>query len=194
MAWLLNIDKVENWAYADNVFSAEECKKIIEYTTKNKDKKIASVVSKNKDNIVNKKIRQNKVSWLSDKDDLKWMYERLTDIVIEINSKYFNFDLYGFCEDIQFTEYGSKGDHYKVHMDKMLNGPLRKLSVVVQLTDPKEYTGGNLELFTSSNPTVIEKKIGKVVFFPSYILHQVTPVTKGTRHTLVAWVSGANFR
>jgi PKHD-type hydroxylase len=79
-------------------------------------------------------------------------------------------------------------------MDKVLYGVSRKLSIVVQLTDPKDYKGGELQLFEGGDPIVITKQQGMVTLFPSYMLHQVTPVTKGMRHTLVAWIGGKNFK
>ena len=35
---------------------------------------------------------------------------------------------------------------------------------------------------------------GYVAVFPSYVLHEVTPVTKGTRYSLVSWVTGKSFK
>jgi PKHD-type hydroxylase len=70
----------------------------------------------------------------------------------------------------------------------------RKLSMVVQLTDPSEYEGGNLQVFTSEQPKNIRKQRGLIAVFPSFIVHQVTPVTQGTRQSLVAWVSGPSFK
>jgi PKHD-type hydroxylase len=194
MAWLFHTDTVENWAFAENVFTPEECKKIIEFANKKGSKAEAGVYTKNNTSVVNHKIRKNKVVWLNERDDLGWMYEKLSNIIPAINDQYFKFDLYGFCEDIQFTEYGPKGDHYKQHMDKVLYGTSRKLSIVVQLTDPKEYKGGELQIFEGGEPVVVTKQQGMATFFPSYMLHQVTPVTKGMRHTLVMWIAGKNFK
>jgi PKHD-type hydroxylase len=70
----------------------------------------------------------------------------------------------------------------------------RKLSIAVQLTDPSEYEGGNLQVKTSSEPQNVRKQRGLITIFPSYVLHQVTPVTQGSRQSLVAWVSGPAFR
>ena len=70
----------------------------------------------------------------------------------------------------------------------------RKLSVVVQLSDPEEYEGGELKLHTSYDPIIIKKERGMIVSFPSYTLHEVAPVTKGERYSLVAWVHGPAFR
>ena len=71
----------------------------------------------------------------------------------------------------------------------------RKLSLVMQLSDPEEYEGGELQIMVGGEkPISINKQKGLVVVFPSWAVHQVTPVTKGLRQSLVAWVSGPNFR
>ena len=70
----------------------------------------------------------------------------------------------------------------------------RKLSCVIQLSDPNDYEGGDLQLNNGSGVVTIEKKKGRVVFFSSFVLHRVTPVTNGTRISLVTWLSGRNLR
>ena len=191
MAWLFNVDTVENWAYVDNAFTSEECDKIKSIAL-SKEKIQATVGNENK---INTDIRRNSIVWLNDKDqDLRWMYKRLSEIAITLNEQFFKFDLFGFCEDIQFTEYKAPGEFYREHMDKKHNGVSRKLSIVVQLTDPKEYQGCELKLNISGNQKAMGKGQGNVYAFPSYILHQVTPITEGTRHSLVAWIAGRNFK
>jgi PKHD-type hydroxylase len=190
MAWLFHLDTLEDWAYMDNVFSPEECDKI---------KRIALAKKKENGtvgvNTVNPKVRKNSVVWINERDkELSWMYERLAHTAITLNEQFFKFDLFGFCEDMQFTEYKTKGEFYSEHMDKVYNGISRKLSFVVQLTDPEEYQGCELKLNTGGKPIVMKKNQGSVFAFPSYILHQVTPITKGTRHSLVCWVGGNNFK
>lgn len=81
-----------------------------------------------------------------------------------------------------------------------LNGKIRKLSVTISLNDPKDYVGGNLRF--DLGPHRIDryhtcKEIrpkGSVIVFPSHVHHQVTPVTKGTRYSLVCWNLGKPFR
>ena len=84
---------------------------------------------------------------------------------------------------------------YGWHLDYGGNGtPSRKLSMVLQLTDPSQYEGGNLQLMTSGEPITVRKQRGLVVVFPSYVLHQVTPVTNGNRQSLVSWITGPTFK
>ena len=66
--------------------------------------------------------------------------------------------------------------------------------MVVQLTDPEEYEGGELELCLGGEPFVVPKEQGTLITFPSYNLHRVRPTIEGTRHSLVGWVTGRPFR
>ena len=135
-------------------------------------------------------------SWIHPNEHTSWIYERLTQIIQQNNQNYFNFDL-TMIENLQFTYYSSKEDGcYKGHVDP-LDWKIphnRKLSIVVQLSSPDDYEGGELKLYNSCEPTVIKKERGLTITFPSYTLHEVTPVTEGERYSLVAWVHGPAFK
>lgn len=195
MAWLFNVDTVENWAYMENVFSQEECDKIKRIALK-KEKQSGVILGNNNEGKVNKDVRESNIIWISEKDEeLHWVYSKLAGVAMSLNNQFFKFDLFGFCEDMQFTEYSAPGGVYKEHMDRMPHGRSRKLSLVVQLTDPNEYEGGELLInLGAGERQAINKSQGTVVAFSSWIMHEVTPVTKGTRHSLVAWIGGPNFK
>ena len=188
--WPLESDTTENWAYYNQAFSKEECQHIIKHA-KSESLRDAYVGKENKKNL---KLRKSKVAWLTPDSELRETYKKLTDIVTEINNKYFKFDLYGFGEAIQFTQYKAPGGKYGKHIDKSLNSCVRKLSLIVQLTDPKKYEGGDIHLYVDDNPIKLDRTIGNVYLFPSYVMHEVTPVTKGERCSLVAWLTGPRFK
>lgn len=139
--------------------------------------------------------RKTMVSWLNINSHTEWMYRIFTGAVEEANTHY-DYEL-ECIETLQFTIYNSaeEGLHDK-HVDPLnWNLPTnRKLTFVLQLTDPSEYEGGDLILWNSRNPRVMQKKFGRLLFFPSNILHEVTPVTKGIRYSLVGWVHGPAFK
>lgn len=90
-------------------------------------------------------------------------------------------------------------DHDASTNPKMI-GKIRKLSATISLNDSAEYEGGNLEFDLGPHRpdryhtcTEIRPK-GSIVVFPSHIYHRVTPVTSGTRYSLVCWNLGAPFR
>jgi len=142
------------------------------------------------------KIRRSQISWLNKNQDNAWVFEKLAHIAASLNAQYYRFDLTGFGEPFQLTNYDqSEQGMYGWHVDyggKI--GPSRKLSLVLQLTDPSQYEGGNLQVLTGGQPQTVRKQRGLVAAFPSYVLHQVTPVTSGSRQSLVAWISGPAFR
>ena len=140
------------------------------------------------------KIRRSKVSWMNNTVDTEWVFKKLAHIASSLNSQYYRFDLTGFGEPLQLTHYDqSENGMYGWHQDYG-GGTSRKLSLVLQLSDPANYEGGNLQVMTSGNPVNVRKQRGLVAVFPSYVLHQVTPVTQGNRQSLVAWVSGPAFK
>lgn len=155
--------------------------------------KTAAVID---ENTVDADYRSTEVSWIHHNNDSDWLYGRIAHIIRNLNGQYYGFDIYGLCESLQFSVYTSeKEGHYDWHVDAFgTTDTPRKLSIVIQLSDPDEYEGGNLELMTSRETTVITKEKGLAAVFPSYILHRVTPVTRGVRRTLVAWITGPKFK
>lgn len=145
---------------------------------------------------VNPEVRRSDLNWMANTPETTWVFEKLANVVSSLNSQYFRFDLTGFGEQIQLTHYDSS-EHgmYGWHVDFGKTGPSRKLSIVMQLSDPSEYEGGNLELQPHGKEVIkIKKQRGLVVAFPSWTLHQVTPVTQGSRQSLVSWITGPTFK
>ena len=98
------------------------------------------------------------------------------------------------------AEYESsyKGE-YKEHHDVFwLNGDQvyhRKLSCILQLSDPATYDGGDLVITEATQPLDKEcKSQGSLIFFPSMLRHKAEPVTRGTRYSLAAWFDGPKWR
>jgi PKHD-type hydroxylase len=144
---------------------------------------------------VKEDVRKSNVNWLTKTQETAWVFDRLGHVVSELNANYFGFDLTGFGEDIQLTNYSDHNQGmYKWHQDFGNKGASRKLSLVLQLSDPSFYEGGELQLLTKVEPTRIAKKRGLITVFPAWSLHQVTPVIKGSRQSLVTWISGPPFK
>lgn len=152
----------------------------------------ATIVSEESDDL--ESVRKSQIKWLHPNLDNEWLYDKLTNMVIEANTTW-NFNIYSIIDSIQYTEYHEGGGHYDWHVDIGPNNiGHRKISIVVQLSDPSEYEGGDLEIWTGGNVKSIAKKKGVAVLFPSFLMHRVTPVTKGTRKSLVLWVGGESYK
>ena len=161
------------------------------------------------------KTRNSNVVWL----DENWIYKEIHPYLQLANeSAGWNYD-WDWSEPCQFTKYGVE-QYYGWHCDSFddpygveepnlqLRGKVRKLSMTISLSDPTEYEGGNLEFdFRNySNPNSEKERLSRmkecteirpkcsIVIFPSYVFHRVTPVTKGTRYSLVCWSVGKPFR
>lgn len=183
-----NKDEVENWAYLHSALSPEECKKVIELGESYLVQQATTFGGSNLE------VRDSKVSWISPSEESKWLFEKITEHVLRLNAAFFNFDLDGFQEGFQFTKYEAPAGKYVLHIDKTYQQLIRKLSVVIQLSDPSNYEGGELLIQAGSEPFPMKKEQGYMVTFPSYVVHGVTPVTKGTRYSLVAWITGPQFK
>lgn len=138
-------------------------------------------------------VRRSKIGWINNEHLLMFLYR----FVNQANMESFQVDV-NMWADMQYTIYdaGDKG-HYDWHEDThfLQSSDLdRKLSVTVQLSDGSEYEGGDFELLGVNLPTAALKTKGTVLVFPSYLKHRVTPVTKGTRKSLVAWFEGPHWR
>lgn len=145
---------------------------------------------------VNESIRKSRIKWLdSNKTETHWLYDKLMNFASIANREIWNFDLVSTVDAIQYTEYREGGGHYDYHLDIGAgSASLRKLSLVVQLSDPADYEGGTFEILRGTNPEPLPKNKGAVLVFPSYLMHRVTPVTKGLRKSLVIWVGGSHYR
>ena len=140
-------------------------------------------------------VRKSKIKWLYPNDNSQWLYDKIINMVVEANKTMWNFNLYSVIDSIQYTVYSEGGGHYDWHMDI---GPgsisHRKVSVTIQLSDPSEYEGGDLELWYGGGVIQIPKNKGLTVIFPSFSMHRVTPITKGTRKSLVLWLGGEHYK
>lgn len=192
--WYLRNHNYESFAFCDDVFCEDEINNIIKLGNLYVEEQALVGGSSG---TVNKDIRTCRLAWMSANKHTEWVYQKITDIVNKMNDQFFKFDLTK-LETFQFTKYKEEESaFYEKHTDPMMGSYVpenRKLSLVVQLSDPSEYEGGDLCLYTGKEPTIIQKKKGRIIFFPSYTLHEVTPVTKGTRYTLVGWVHGPAFK
>ena len=181
-----------------DVFTKDECEKIIEYTKQLNILQSALVGGKGLDELrCDTSVRNSEVCFIKPEEHSEWIYRKCTDAVNKINQQYFQYDL-DFIEILQFGIYDAtyKG-FYEQHIDctpQSHPNARRKLSFTIQLSDPLNYTGGDLQIYLSRNPTVCSKELGRSYFFSSYLLHEVTPVTQGTRYSLVGWVCGKPFR
>jgi PKHD-type hydroxylase len=195
------------WAILDNVFDNKELEFIEKYMQKTPlsdpqyfdGKNLKYVSSENEETF-----RKSKVSFHRPDEKNNWIFEKINYAVEIANDRFFNFELNGY-ESIQYSEYSyEQSGKYDFHMDmhtsptiEMSQLETRKLSFGMLLNEPGvDFEGGDFLINTSREKSAhkVDMIKGRLVFFPSFLLHSVTPVTKGIRKSLVCWVSGPKFR
>lgn len=125
-------------------------------------------------------------------DEYNWIYELIGNIVKEVNLKFFEFDVTHF-HNLHYVIH-NEGDYHHEHIDYESEGGVwdfRKLSFSLLLND--EFEGGDLEIL-GKEKFVADKKSNSIIFYPSYMRHQISPVTSGARHSLEGWICGPKFR
>jgi PKHD-type hydroxylase len=160
--------------------------------------------------------RDSQISWIYDEptSDLicAWMRQANTEA-----RWYFDLDL---PEAIQYTRY-STGGQYDWHIDgnsdghaarhlvaevaapiplnitpfPQFQGTVRKLSATVNLSNPDDYEGGELQIRCYDQMHIFnDAPRGSIIVFPSFMEHRVSPITSGERHSAVVWFNGIPFR
>lgn len=149
-------------------------------------------------------IRSTELTFFPQEPAYGWLYDYILQFINAANTKYWNFKLSA-VEPVQYGVYNS-GQYYHWHVDQhpypYKDGPnkglTRKLSYTMQLTDGDDYEGGDFELKDPGEENKLVKidgirARGSVIIFPSFIMHRVTPVTKGVRRSMVGWIIGPPF-
>ena len=143
----------------------------------------------------NAEIRRSQVVMLGNEPKYAWLYERILGAAQECNRLFFCVDIVGVEANLQLGRYDSSDrGFYGWHTDFAGIRPMRKLSVSIQLSRSDDYEGGDLEVMYGTEPQKLDRTRGAFIVFPSFMLHRVTPVTRGTRWSLVAWIVGTRWR
>jgi PKHD-type hydroxylase len=127
-------------------------------------------------------------------DEFQWLSLKIAKHIHIINKEHYKFQLIA-CESLQLTHY-KEGMFYKAHLDiePFTEDTQRKLTFVIQLSNENDYDGGDLIIHTSSIPSYAPRQQGSITVFPSFLLHEVTPITRGERYSLVGWCYGIRLR
>ena len=185
----------QNYYWFNAAFNKEELDKIYKGVANIPFKKATTIGSN--DEPAPEEIRSSSIKWIPKTEEWNWLYNRLMDYAKIANEAIWGFDLISAPELIQYTEYYyAEGGHYDWHQDI---GPgtasLRKVSITVQLSETDEYEGGDLQIWQGGQSVQIGPRgAGNVIIFPSYMMHKVTKVTKGTRRSFVLWIGGQHYK
>jgi len=152
-----------------------------------------AIIGQNETSEVNENIRRSKTSWISNDTWIGALTKHYTEKANRDSG--WNFEIVG-SEQIQFTVY-QPGGFYDFHEDTAKAGEdykyVRKLSTVFTITDPVNYDEGIFEFELGGYKPDIRSR-GSILVFPSFLKHRVTPITRGTRYSLVNWFHGPQFK
>ena len=184
----------------DGAFTPEECDQIVEYCDSIgvEEAKVLGGPPEARD-YTDDKIRACGIKFHMANEQTKHIFEKMDNVIYSINSHFYGFDLNGY-DSFQYTSYdSSKLGHYDWHMDLIMGKDVpsnmsepRKLSLSLVLND--DFEGGDFCFNIGGKDNLkAEQKKGRVLAFPSYVIHKVEPVTKGFRKSIVVWVTGPKF-
>lgn len=174
---------------AASSLTAKETQMIIGLSEKANNQRVSGRVQDRGSNIVDISTRAVDV-WVIH-EDYEWLDNLIVSEVRSKNEEYYDFDLTGLIERPQLMRY-KEGGHYDWHIDiGRGDNSTRKLSVSWVLNS--DFDGGDL-CFFQEREIGISFREGQGCVFPSFMPHQVQPVTSGERWALVAWISGTPFR
>lgn len=93
-----------------------------------------------------------------------------------------------------FNRYAG-GETYGKHVDnavRFVPGTATRirsdLSATLFLSEPETYQGGELDIQAQFGSQKIKLSAGDMILYPSSSVHQVTPVTEGSRVSVVLWL------
>ena len=180
----------------NEVFTPEQCEQIIQDATKWTKRK-AEVYQSGTSATINPDTRLgNTYSCPQEIIHNAWWRSRIDSVAIHYLRKQYPISLNWTNIEIQMVEYADPGDLFGEHRDAHLTqqfypGIMRKLSMSVELTNPKHYTGANLKIVNDDSSTIRpDTDQGDVVVFPSWQPHKVTELETGIRRALVVWYYG----
>jgi PKHD-type hydroxylase len=149
----------------------------------------------------NNETRRSKIRFIQRTDTrFEFLFTKLWNLALWANDDWFDFHL-SRISYLQLAEYDSSyTGEYRRHHDVfwMNKDPKyhRKLTCVVQLSDPSTYTGGDFQMYNiEQHPIPAEIRTqGSVIFLPSFVEHSAQPVTSGTRYSIAAWFDGPKWK
>ena len=186
--WHLKKDTVERWCWGQPL-TPEGCEKAI-----NIGKSFLPTYALRDVSGQGKLPFRNKTCSIPITDDTRWIFEICTKVILDMNEKFFEFDLL-YINDLQFVVYDEMGDFHDKHLDMQYEcSGIRKLSFVIQLSDPATYNGSELQLHYDKDVVVCKKDQGTMSLYPSYSLNETTTLYGGKRYALMGWVVGPKFK
>lgn len=176
------------FVYEDTFFSHDEIQKIITYCeSKDLDQDSTAFLIP-----IHEQVKNSRYAVIKYDSDNQWFFNKFLSVLNEANKEFFGLNLLGFDHLLYMVNDSNKSEH-SYHMDYSLQNSNTdyshlsvKLSCNLFLSTESEYDGGEFEIIINENHKVkIEQLKGRMVFFPSFMMHKMYPITRGIRKSIL---------
>lgn len=122
-------------------------------------------------------------------------FDNIRTITKQANDEIYDFRLLGIIDQDfpQIYRY-NEGDYYNLHIDLSPMATTRKMTFIVNLSDPETYEGGEIEFLNTDTSEADLNEQGSILIFPSFLPYKITEVTKGQKDIIMGCIHGAVFR
>jgi PKHD-type hydroxylase len=118
-------------------------------------------------------------------ENAPWAFKKIARAFARHNV--WGFALSGIVEPMRIQKYGIDG-YTRPHTDyDYRTTDMSKITAIVPLVPSRSWSGGDLIIAERRVPRIGR---GDCLFFPSFAMHSVSPVTRGERIVLSAWAAG----
>ena len=126
---------------------------------------------------------------------LEWLDFKVLAFVKKINKDYgYDISSWNAINETKLLKY-DVGGKYDWHQDVLWSPKEhRKFTYIIQLTNKEEYEGGDFEFRDAKVDLANAGDRGTIIVFPSLLYHRITPLTKGSRQSIVGWVVGPRWK
>ena len=160
---------------------------------------VGGVQSDESPGVLNENLRRTGIYFIDYRESsFQNLFHTINSYSQNANNSNFGFSL-TYTEPLQYGVYKADSeDMYDWHCDQGAhrdkNNNVRKLSFSLLLSEPGvDFEGGEFEVMEGADPYDAKLEKGTLVYFPSFLMHRVKPVTKGIRRSLVGWINGPNW-
>lgn len=168
--------------YQDIIFTKQDCKNILDSATEFNKAKLMIKRGNQYEDYVNEKKRNNTASYIQVKrGDVA--FDKLNNAI-----KNFGFEFKSDSLDAGILKYVAGNFIFK-HNDLPKEGEKRRFCVVGQLNESDDYNGGDFLYWLGNEEYKMNRSIGNVIIFNPEILHEVTLIESGIRHSIVIWIN-----
>lgn len=118
--------------------------------------------------------------------DAEWVYSKMARVFATENV--WNFAVTAIVDPVCIQKYevgGYNASHSDVDYDTSDHS---KLTIIIPLVPSNRWRGGRIKIGGSGVSPSLDR--GDCLVFPSFVPHEVTPVTRGARIILSAWAAG----